>query len=30
MSGGFFVDGFFKDGPKTLAELQSEIADGNT
>src|SRR5688572_9880417 len=29
MSGGFFVDGFFKDGPKDLAELQSEIADGN-
>src|SRR5687767_14062278 len=30
MSGGFFVDGFFNDGPKTLAELQSEIAGGNT
>ena len=30
MSGGFFVDGFFKEGPKTLEELQSEIADGNT
>lgn len=30
MSGGFFVDGFFKEGPKTLEELQSEIASGNT
>ena len=30
MSGGFFVDGFFKEGPKTLQELQSEIAAGNT
>ena len=30
MSGGFFVDGFFKEGPKTLEQLQSEIADGNT
>src|SRR5687767_15618654 len=29
MSGGFFVDGFFNDGPKTLGELQSEIANGN-
>ena len=30
MSGEFFVDGFFKEGPKTLQELQSEIAAGNT
>ena len=30
MSGGFFVDGFFKEGPKTLEQLQSDIADGNT
>ena len=30
MSGGYFVDGFFKEGPKTLEQLQSEIADGNT
>src|SRR5687767_8948126 len=30
MSGGFFVDGFFKDGPKTLEQLQEEIASGNT
>ena len=29
-SGGFFVDGFFKEGPKTLEELQTEIAGGNT
>src|SRR5688572_21531971 len=28
-SGGFFVDGFFKEGPKTLEQLQSKIADGN-
>ena len=28
--GGFFVDGFFKEGPKSLEELQTEIADGNT
>ena len=30
MIGGFIADGFFKEGPKTLEELQSEIADGNT
>ena len=30
MSGGFFADGFFKDVPKTLTELQADIADGNT
>ena len=30
MSGGFFVDGFFREGPKTLEQLQSEIAEGNT
>lgn len=29
-SGGFFVDGFFKEGPKTLTQLQEEIANGNT
>ena len=29
-SRGFFVDGFFKEGPKTLQQLQSEIANGNT
>ena len=29
-SGAFFVDGFFKEGPKTLDQLQSEIANGNT
>jgi hypothetical protein len=29
-SGGFFVDGFFKEGPKTLEQLQSELKDGNT
>jgi hypothetical protein len=28
-SGGFFVDGFFKEGPKSLEELQAELADGN-
>ena len=30
LSGEFFVEGFFKEGPKTLEELQAEIADGNT
>ena len=30
ISGGFFVDGFFKEGPKSLEETQAEIADGNT
>ena len=30
MSGGFFVDGFFKEGPKTLEQLQEEIRNGNT
>ena len=30
MSGGFFVDGFFKEGPKTLEELQVEITNRNT
>ena len=30
MNGRFFVDGFFKDGPKTLEQLQAEIADENT
>ena len=30
LSGGFFVDGFFKEGPKSLEELQAEIAGGNT
>src|SRR5437868_10396220 len=30
MSGGFFVDGFFKEGPKTLDLLKEEIANGNT
>ena len=30
MSGGFFVDGFFKEGPKSLEQLKSEIATGNT
>src|SRR5687768_12533985 len=29
-SGGFFVDGFFKEGPKTLEQFQSEIAARNT
>ena len=29
-NGGFFVDGFFKEGPKSLEQLQAEIADGNT
>ncbi len=24
------MDGFFKEGPKTLVQLQAEIADGNT
>lgn len=26
-SGGFFVDGVFKEGPKTLEQLQAEIID---
>jgi hypothetical protein len=30
MSGGFFVDGFFKEGPKSLEDLQTELAAGNT
>ena len=30
MSGGFFVDGFFREGPKTLEQLQAEIPDSNT
>ena len=30
MSGGFFVDGFFQEGPKTLKQIQAEIASGNT
>ena len=30
MSGEFFVDGFFKEGPKGLEELKAGIADGNT
>ena len=30
LSRGFFVDGFFKEGPKTLEQLQTEIANGNT
>ena len=30
MSGGFFVDGFFKEGPKTLDQLKAEIESGNT
>ena len=30
MSGGFFVDVFFKEDPKTLKQLQSEIACVNT
>ena len=30
MSGGFFVDGFFKEGPKTLEELKAELNKGNT
>ena len=30
MSGGFFVDGFFKEGPKTLDRLKEEIANRNT
>ena len=30
MQGGFFVDGFFKEGPKTLDELREEISSGNT
>ena len=28
-SGGFFVDSFFKEGPKTLEQLQAELAQGN-
>jgi len=28
-SGGFFVDTFFKQGPKNLEDLQQEIAEGN-
>jgi hypothetical protein len=28
-SGGFFVDNFYKEGPKTLEELQEEISSGN-
>ena len=30
ISGAFFVDGFFKEGPKSLEQLQAEIAGGNT
>ena len=30
ISGEFFVDGFFEEGPKSLKELLAEIADGNT
>ena len=30
MNGGFFVDGFFKEGPKTLEQLKAEIVCGNT
>ena len=29
-SGGYFVNGFFKDGPKTLDKLQENIASGDT
>ena len=28
-SGSFFVQTFFKDGPKSLQELQQQVADGN-
>src|SRR5688500_2834773 len=30
MSGGFFVDGFFKEGPKSLDQLKAELDSGNT
>jgi hypothetical protein len=30
MQGGFFVDGFFKEGPKNLDQLKAEIENGNT
>jgi hypothetical protein len=29
ISGGFFVDTFFKQGPQTLDALQEQVADGN-
>ena len=29
-SGGCFVDGFFKEGPKNLEDLKAKIADGDT
>jgi len=28
-SGGYFIDGFFKDGPQTLQDLQEELQNGN-
>ena len=28
-SGGFFVDSFFKQGPKNLEDLQEQVANGN-
>ena len=28
-SGGYFVDSFFKEGPKTLQDLKTKIQDGN-
>jgi hypothetical protein len=28
-SGGFFVESFFKQGPKTLEELQEQVSSGN-
>ena len=29
-SGGYFVNGFFKDGPQTLEDLQQNISSGDT
>lgn len=29
-SGGYFIDGFFKEGPKNLEDLKSKIQDGDT
>ena len=29
-SGSYFIDGFFKEGPKTLQDLQADIKNGNT
>jgi len=29
-SGGYFIDGFFKNGPQSLEELKRELRNGNT